>query len=140
MSKMENTVRADANQRLVGHAATVDFDAISEHDLGRWIDALPLDEFAALIDAHSAGDVLDPESAAQVEPLEPNGDDWSPCDEQPAADDDLVWIMFADGETMGPNFASAFLWGADQGSASIIAYAPAVPGTPAPANRGTEND
>ena len=124
-----NPIRAKATGRLVGHAANVNFDTIAEPDLARWIDALPLDEFGALIDAHAAGAILDPSLALPVEPLEPHGDDWLPCDEQPASDDDLVWVMFLDGEVMGPNRASAFLWGADQGAASIIAYAPAVPGT-----------
>ena len=123
------SVRTEAKRRLVGHAATVDFDRISDGDLSRWLDALPLEEFAALIDAHADGEVLDPALAATVLPLEPHGDDWEPCDEQPVPDDDLVWIMYLDGEVVGPNHASAFLWGADQGSASIIAYALAVPGT-----------
>lgn len=128
VTNVEGPKRA-AKQRLVGHALNVDFDRISGSDLGRWIDALPIDEFAALIDAHAGGEVLDPSLAVAVAPLEPHGDDWNPCDAQPVADDDLVWIMFADGGTVGPNRASAFLWGAERGSASIIAYAPAVPGT-----------
>ncbi len=126
------TNRAAATQRLIGHAATVDFDHISNRELGRWIDALPLDEFGALIDAHATGAVLDPSLAAPVGPLEPHGDDWRPCDEQPVGDTDIVWIMYQDGEVAGPNRASAFLWGAEQGAASIIAYAPAVPGTKVP--------
>lgn len=128
---------ADGLAKLAAHAETVDFAAISEADAGRWIDALPLDEFVALIDAHGRWSTtgepvsIDGELPA-VSPLEPHGDDWAPCDEQPVGDDDLVWIMYLDGETGGPNLASAFLWGADQGSASIIAYALAVPGTPVP--------
>lgn len=126
---MSRNERQSATQRLVGHAATVDFDTITDTDLGRWIDALPLDEFGALIDAHASGAVLDPSMAAPVAPLEPHGDEWIPCNEQPVPGDNLVWILYPDGEVGGPNRASAFLWGANQGSASIIAYAPAVPGT-----------
>lgn len=117
---------------LLAHAATVDFTTISERDLGRWIDALPLGEFSALIDIHSSGeaapDILFPAGAPS---LEPHGDDWAPYVEDgdyPLPGEHLVWVMFADGETMGPNRADAFLWGGT-GQAEIIAYAPAVPGT-----------
>jgi hypothetical protein len=127
-------VKTEAKRRLVAHAATIDFERITETDFSRWIDALPLDEFSALIGAHAAGEVLGPDLDGAVSPLEPHGDDWTPYvpnGEYPLPTDQLVWVMFSDGEVMGPNRTAAFLWGGT-GQAEIIAYAPAVPGTVLP--------
>lgn len=121
---------------LLAHAATVDFTTISERDLGRWIDALPIGEFSALIDIHSSGEAApNIPVPANAPPLEPHGDDWAPYipnGKYPLPVEQLVWVMFSDGEVMGPNRTEAFLWGGT-GQAEIIAFAPAVPGTVLPA-------
>lgn len=124
----------DATPMLLAHAANIDFDAISSDDWSRWIDSLPLEEFIALIRINDEGAAPDVAAAPDAAPLEPHGDLWETYvadGDYPLPDEELVWVMFKDGETMGPNRTDAFLWGGT-GYAEIISYARAVPGTVLP--------
>jgi hypothetical protein len=114
--------------KLIANAGSKDFSAMTKPQFGSWIDGLPADEFIELLSAHDefarTGQFEQPDIEFQAAP---GDNDWTPYagdGEPPIEDDALCFTLYPDGGVEGPNRADAFLWG-DQGSAQIIAWAPA---------------